>query len=379
MKRVKIQPRENYKEKIEELGFNFHTDYWKEEAYYSFTRKEIETIESASNECYSMICKAVQYLIDHDRVGDVYIPENVRKEVIESWERDDLSLYGRFDFAMIPDSKTGELVPKLLEFNAQTPTSLLEAAIIQWDWIKQVFPGKDQFNTIHEALVQSWKDIKKETPEMELVHFACSRENVEDEETTQYIVSTAMEAGLDTAEIELEQLGWDEENKVFWDPSNRRIDYCFALYPFEWMFYECPEGVKGDIIWFEPLWKSMMSNKAILITLSELFPDSPYILKCKDTPVGMKDNYCKKPIFSREGANISLFKDGDLLEKSVDEGYGEEGYVYQQLVDIPEFDGKYPIIGSWIIGGESVGMGIRETSSRITDNMSEFIPHIIED
>lgn len=28
--------------------------------------------------------------------------------------------------------------------------------------------------------------------------------------------------------------------------------------------------------------------------------------------------------------------------------------------------------------GLSAGMGIRETSSKVTDNLSEFIPHIIE-
>lgn len=378
MKRFKIEPRENYEKKIESLGFNFHTDYWKENSYYSFKREEIESIEEATRECYDMYCKAVQYLIDNDRLGDVFIPEDLQEEIIKSWDRDDLSLYGRFDFALIPDPVTGKLVPKLLEFNAQTPTSLLEAGIIQWEWIKDRFPGKDQYNSIHEYLVQSWKDIHKKY-KLDMYHFACSRENVEDEETTQYIVATAMEAGVSTSEIEMEQLRYDPENNCFWDPADTKINCCFVLYPFEWMMNEFPDALKGDITWIEPLWKSVMSNKAILSVLYELFPDSPYILKCKNSPVDLDNNYAKKPIFSREGANITLVKDGQLLEMSPDEGYGEEGFIYQELVDIPEYDGKYPIIGSWVIGGEAAGMGIRETSSRVTDNLSEFIPHIIED
>ena len=39
------------------------------------------------------------------------------------------------------------------------------------------------------------------------------------------------------------------------------------------------------------------------------------------------------------------------------------------------FEGYYPVIGSWVIGGEASGIGIRETRSRIIDNMSFFVPH----
>lgn len=61
----------------------------------------------------------------------------------------------------------------------------------------------------------------------------------------------------------------------------------------------------------------------------------------------MKD-YCKKPVFSREGANVTLVKNGQVLEQTNGD-YGEEGYVYQELVDIPSFDDKYPVIGSWVL------------------------------
>lgn len=125
----------------------------------------------------------------------------------------------------------------------------------------------------------------------------------------------------------------------------------------------------------EPLWKSLMSNKAMLPILYELFPNSPYLLKCYDMPKGMP-SYCKKPIFSREGANVELVLDNTLLEKS-DGEYGKEGYVYQEFADIISYSGKYPVLGSWIVGGEACGLGIRETSSRITDNMAHFVPHIL--
>jgi glutathionylspermidine synthase len=368
MKRIAIKPRDNYQKKIENMGFNFHTDYWKENAYYSFTMKEIEEIEKATNMCYAMYVDAVQHVIDYNLFHKLCIPAGMEHAIRQSWERDDLSLYGRFDFAMIDG------VPKLLEFNADTPTSLLEASVVQWQWKEDLFKDSDQFNAIHESLVQSFKDIQ-DRYRMERYHFVCCRENVEDEETLQYLVAAAMEAGLNTAEIEMEQLNLDEG--AFYDPSGERIRCCFKLYPWEWMMNESKEGCTADILWLEPMWKSLMSNKAMLPILGELYPDSPYILKCTDhlTP-GMK-NYCKKPVFSREGANVTLVKDGQVIEQTGGD-YGEEGYVYQELAEIPSFDGKYPVIGSWVIGGLSAGMGIRETSSKVTDNLSEFIPHIIE-
>ena len=118
-----------------------------------------------------------------------------------------------------------------------------------------------------------------------------------------------------------------------------------------------------------------MSNKAMLPILYEMFPRSPYILPAYRDAEKLC-SYCKKPIFSREGANIELVRYGQTLEKS-DGEYGAEGYIYQKLVDMQPYHGKYPVLGSWVIGGEPCGLGIRETSSRITDNMAHFMPHII--
>jgi glutathionylspermidine synthase len=49
--------------------------------------------------------------------------------------------------------------------------------------------------------------------------------------------------------------------------------------------------------------------------------------------------------------------------------------VYQALHPEVSFSGHHPVIGSWIIGGEAAGIGIREDESRITSNGSRFVPH----
>ena len=55
--------------------------------------------------------------------------------------------------------------------------------------------------------------------------------------------------------------------------------------------------------------------------------------------------------------------------------YGAEGYIYQAYAPLPDFQGNFPVIGSWIVGDDAAGMGIRENHQRITTNTSRFVPH----
>ena len=123
-----------------------------------------------------------------------------------------------------------------------------------------------------------------------------------------------------------------------------------------------------------------MSNKAILTTLYELFPDSPYVLPAF---LSRPQNgvYCKKPVYSREGHNVSIldirnWEERELISETEGD-YNQGAYIYQRYVKPIVYDGYYPIIGSWVIGGEAGGIGIRENCTEITDNLSTFVPHII--
>ena len=371
MKRFQIMPRPDYIRKIEALGFNFHPDYWLDDAYYQISLDEQYDLEVASKCCFQMYCDAVERCIHDDKMLErLHIPAHLRPFVQKSWDDDELSLYGRFDFALTKDGF------KLFEFNADTPTSLLEAAVIQWQWKEELFPQADQFNSLEENLIQSWHDIgyRYQIPE---IFFASVIDNEEDNATVDYLIYTAMKAGINAAELDMKSLWWEKDAPLLKTSENGDDIGClFKLYPLEDMFVNGnSEFCTTQTHLIEPLWKSLMSNKAMLPILYEMFPNSPYLLKCFDMPKGMT-SYCKKPVFSREGANVELVVNNALLEKS-DGEYGQEGYIYQEFADIISYDGHYPVLGSWIIGGEACGLGIRETTSRITDNMAHFVPHII--
>jgi glutathionylspermidine synthase len=124
----------------------------------------------------------------------------------------------------------------------------------------------------------------------------------------------------------------------------------------------------------EPAWKMILSNKALLPILWELNPRHPYLLEASFDQLHFHDNFVSKPFLSREGANITVHRNGQVTE--FDGSYAGKGLVYQELATIPCFDGNYPVIGSWVIRGESAGIGIREDRLSVTTNSSRFVPHL---
>jgi glutathionylspermidine synthase len=328
-------------------------------------------IEVATNELHEMCLEAVQHVIAQHRFEELAIPEHAVPLIVESWESDAPSIYGRFDL-----SYDGRTSPKMLEYNADTPTSLLEAAVVQWHWLQEVSPEFDQFNSIHERLVDGWKQLRPHVPT--LLHFTAV-DDVEDGLTVTYLQETAEQGGVITAALPIDSIGWN--GTQFVGEHNERIDGLFKLYPWEWVIHEefGKYIAQSRIQIIEPAWKMILSNKGILPILWELFDGHPNLLETHRNPTDEMRSwgYTRKPLLSREGANVQLFggEFGSTIETDGD--YGEEGFVYQKTAQLPCFDGNYPVIGSWVIAGEAAGIGIREASSPITTNVSRFVPHRI--
>jgi len=162
MRRVAIEAREDWQQKVEAVGLTFHTldngdPYWDESAAYEFSASEIDTLEAAGNTMQAMCLAAAQHIIDNKRYAELEIPEAAIPAIEWAWNNEPPALYGRFDFSWA--GTKSEEHPKLLEYNADTPTSLLEAAVVQWHWLKAmpqelVSANPDQFNSIHEKLIE---------------------------------------------------------------------------------------------------------------------------------------------------------------------------------------------------------------------------------
>jgi glutathionylspermidine synthase len=170
--------------------------------------------------------------------------------------------------------------------------------------------------------------------------------------------------------------------KQFVDTENRWMGSIFKLYPWENMLHEefGPSVEESWLYteWIEPLWKVVLSNKALLAALWELFPDHPNLLPTYlDGPRDMRD-YIAKPLHGREGDGIySVINNETMIDQRKEDSYGDEGYVFQQWHELPKFDGNYVVIGSWMIRDKSAGIGIRESDGPVTDYFARFVPHVI--
>lgn len=332
MERHTIQPRPGWQQTVEAQGLIYpltrYPDdslrpYWDESAYYAFTLPEVEALEEVVEELHAMCLAAAEHLVTRDRFADLGITDpRLAGLVAESWRRraELPSLYGRFDLHY-----DGTGPAKMLEYNADTPTSLVEAASPQWFWMEERFPGADQWNSLHERLVAAWKRQAPLLPPGAPVYFAHSAgdELGEDLMTVAYLEETAQQAGLATVSIPVEDIGWDRLAGRFVDQRLRFVRACFKLYPWEWLATDDfgpyvlgtldNGGGTGSTLWIEPAWKMLLSNKALLAVLWELYPGHPNLLPAYlDGPreLAHTRGYAAKPLLGREGAGVTLHEPG---------------------------------------------------------------------
>jgi glutathionylspermidine synthase len=390
MQRHNLTPRTSWQNTVEQQGLTFHTPeslppdsrpYWDESACYEFTPTEVDALEAAGNQLQEMCLAAAQHVIDNLRYAELEIPAEAVPLIEWAWNEEPPALYGRFDILW-----NGEGAPKLLEYNADTPTSLLEASVIQWYWLKDVYRDADQFNSLHEKLIAKWKGIDSylEKP----VYFA-STAYPEDLLTVAYLRDTAEQAGLRTRQLLMEEIGWNEPGQCFVDtaPTENPIKSIFKLYPWETMLDEsfAAHALQSykDMRWIEPIWKMLLSNKGILPILWELYPNHELLLEAHFV-TGQSNwqpdpGWIRKPMHSREGSNITLTGlDGQRL--STDGPYTDRLQIDQRLgppTNFPDATGtnRWPVLGLWMIDQECCGMGIREDAGPITGNLSSFVPH----
>ncbi len=411
MERIIVKERLGWRETIRNEGLTFNdampdVSYWQEGRVYNFSMPEIEMLERAVKTLFDMFVEAGDHIVKNALYARLGIPEWAADAIAASWDRDDPSVYGRFDLRYGGNSPLVKndptlAVPKLLEFNADTPTSLLEAGVIQWNWYLYTRQsGDDQWNLIHEMLVKVWrKHLQKVTAEMGrapklYLAFTSEESSGEDEMNVRYMAETAREAGWDTEVIYTESIGRRNGDGMFVDVRGSLIKVIFKLYPWEMILDEnFGKTVVHNLnqqtgpIWIEPIYKALWSNKGILPILWELFGNDParsqFLLPTyfeHEAPTDMR-TYVRKPLLGREGANVTIVEDGDVITKA-DGMYGREGFVKQGFAPLPDFgnqlDGpRHPVLGAWVVDGDPAGLSIREGGSLITDNSSFFVPHAI--
>ncbi|MBP6902959.1 MAG: glutathionylspermidine synthase family protein [Burkholderiaceae bacterium] len=401
MQRLPQLPRPDWRARLDAQGFHFHSiapdgsdvsateprfAYWREDVAYRFTAAQIDQIDDASVELHAMCMDLAARLIEGGELDRLQIPAAAQALVEQSWRRRDPHLYGRFDLAY-----SGDGPPKLLEYNADTPTSIIETAVAQWQWKVDVQPRSDQFNRLHEALVERLAQIGQRF-DVPRLHLACQTDSLEDTGNVEYLLDVALQAGWYAQLLDIADIGV-LDNGRYVDGDDQPISACFKLYPWEWLAAEPLAAHLGQAptLWLEPAWKMLLSNKALLPLLWQSHPGHPNLLEAHFDAAAFEGRpFVHKPLLSREGSNIRLVDAQGRTTLSTDGDYGGQAGICQAWTAIAAFpapetsfmhgprEAMHAVLGSWIVGDQSAGLCVREDLTPITSNSAYFVPHYFD-
>ena len=365
-----IEPIE--KSELEKMGFLWHQDkdgeYIVRESLITLSIEEALAYERAANELYRMYEKGAEYVIEKNLFCALDIPDSLVCGIKKSW-RDERSnhLYGRFDLSGGIDGRA----IKLIEFNADTPTLLLETALIQWMLLeKSQLKDAVQFNRVYEAISHKIGKISaSHKGEFSRLLLSSVKGIDEERETVKLLQNMAKDAGVVTHFCYLEDIGIDEKQVL--DEYENRYDFLFKLYPWEDM-KDFPMQLETKIL--NPLYTLLYQSKGMLAILYRLFPDSPYLVPASFEPLASK--YVRKRAFGREGANIDIVAEsGELLRQTAGE-YADYKSLYQEYIEfVQDEEGRYYQAGVFYSDG-ACGIGFRR-GAEILDDMSQFVGHLV--
>src|SRR3954452_13490985 len=260
--------------------------YWREDVFYDFTSAEIDRLAETTDQLFAACVEAGELALSDERLLDrMRIPRDARDVIRATWEYEPPSIYGRFDLWW-----DGVAAPRLLEFNADTPTSLVEAAVVQWAWHLETGQGTDQWNHLDDRLVEAWRrNLSRweghygRRPRVHLAWTEGDRSG-EDWMTVAYLADCVQRAGYEAIVVTTEEIGLDTGDARFYDSKGKRLDVVFKLYSWEWLLQdEYGPSVVADLrrpggpTWIEPIWKMLWSNKGLLPLLWQRYEHDPVI------------------------------------------------------------------------------------------------------
>jgi glutathionylspermidine synthase len=396
-----IEPRPDWRKRVVDLGLTYIDNdgepYWTEDRYVEFSQAQIEEIEAATLTLHHLCLDAVDAIVRNGWLDRMQVPAHMQPLVVASWNARDPYVFGRFDLAY-----DGKSQPKMIEYNADTPAGTIEGSVVTWDWVEQnrarglLGPETDHFNGIDDAMVNAWTRAMRHRnfKAGETVWFATRDDNAEAEQNLVYMMEIARQAGLKVARCDIREVGFNAKMGWFVDKAGMPIRTLFKHYEWEAMANEdfSRHIARSDTLFIEPVWKMLLSNKALLPILWELNPGHPNLLPAyfEEAPLAGVARV-RKPVFSMEGQNVAIIADdGAVMEESDGEYLGD--CIWQAYAELPSVDGEHLVIGSWVsganpryeglahheMGGDPCGIVVRTHAGLITGYNSRIMPHVFE-
>ncbi|MBL8831296.1 MAG: glutathionylspermidine synthase family protein [Rhodospirillales bacterium] len=377
MERVATGVRADLAQRAADLGLSeTHEDgarYLVADVGYALDKAEIDELYDASVELERMCLELVDRVVNEDLLDRFDLSPLAARLVADSWDRQARNLIGRFDLAWRPGQP-----PKLLEYNAETPVGLVEAARFQAEWCAAAVPGALQFNEIEGRLVEAWRNFG--LPRLP-VHFAGTPDDAEASLTLDFLAATARAAGFEAVRLDLDAVGWDGEK--FLDADDRPIRTLFKLYPWAWLVEDefGPNIEISGLTAIEPAWKMLLADKRMLPLLWEMHPGHPNLLPAGMNARDVAGPAAAKPALGRDGAGVKLYANG--LSAAATAGDAEEPaeqdgpLVYQAMAELAKTGPVTVLASTWMVASQPAGLALREADGDFVGAAARFVPHFV--
>jgi glutathionylspermidine synthase len=339
---------------------------------------------------------------DDELLAELGLPEAAWSAVRASLPSLLPTLIGRFDFAATPAGI------KMLEFNAETPTDIVEAFYVN-EKVCQFFdvinPNHDLEKKIAPAFERAILEYSRSGNAVARIVFSSVEWHDEDAGTTRYLLN---QSGLAARFVPLSQLRVYDDRLQVWDGQNHTpIDLMYRLHPLEKLAEEqdgdgYPTGrhvleiVAGQkLALINPPAAMLAQSKATQALIWSLHEDGSFFTPTEHEAIADhmlptyfenrfqgRCAYVTKPIYGREGGAVTVFgADGVAWARDEELNYWEQPVVYQQYVELPKhtvetLHGLYCgriIYGTFLLDGSGSGIVCR-VGSRITGNMAYYQP-----
>ncbi len=377
MERVATGARADLAATADRLGLQASNDdgtpYLVMDAGYALDKAEIDELYDASVELERMCMELVHRVVNEDLFDRFALEPLAARLVADSWDRQARNLIGRFDLAWQPG-----LPPKLIEYNAETPVGLVEAARFQAEWCAAAAPGALQFNEIEGRLVEAWRNFG--LPRFP-VHFAGAGDDAEAALTLDFLAETARAAGLDAQRLDLDAIGWDGEK--FLDGGDRPIRTLFKLYPWAWLVADDfgPNIEIAGLTAIEPAWKMLLADKRVLPLMWEMFPGHPNLLPASLEARDIAGPAVAKPAMGRDGAGVKLHANGLSAPPTGGDPENAEPLdgppVYQAMAPLAKSGGITVLPSVWMVASRPAGLGLREADGDFIGSAARFVSHFV--
>ncbi|MCG5239649.1 glutathionylspermidine synthase family protein [Azospirillum doebereinerae] len=385
MRRTTMKPRADWRPGLRKYPYGVRAMSagagWREDACYEFTASQIDLIESVADELHTMIGTAVRHVVDNKLFGALGIRGEAARVLEASWT--DYWSGGR------PNERAGGLAGrltlsydgrdsvKLLACNYDTTEGLFAASLVQRNWREAMAADANQFNGLHEALVERWEELAAGQPGRGLIHLTCATPDPVREGELVYLAATAAEAGIETRLLPLQTIGWD--GRRFLDDEGRAISWLAKLYPWDGLTEDAflHRLRSGGMSVLSPLWCWLWSNHGLLAVLSHLYPRHPNLCRAAldSATLGPCDMVTGRALYGLDAAPQRIVEQGAVV---ADDGEGVDSHGTVWLETPPGFreEDTRAVLHAWIVGDKCLGMSVRESQDPRVGVDSAVVPHL---